>query len=310
VGAELAYRDGGEGDGSVEEDQSGNGDGELVESSDHGVGGGGSNTDTPGGGVRDEDGGETGEQDSEHNGVTLVSGEVALHVGGRPVLEEEGEDNDHGNGEKVVVEHGVKVLEVGQLDTLAHTENVGSGGQAVHKHPDVSSVESRESGSGLAGAVSVGSNGGVNVGPGGNNGRENHQSEGEQGHVGDGSTEPEDLSVGDKDDGQVLEDGVDGNGEVLNRLGTGVDHGNEEERDGEPLASLLHLEVTEVNHSHELSGLDSDNTNDVLHDCQLMPGVAANALSLTWNAKSKKLRLKSAPKMYLFVKVIKILATQ
>lgn len=34
----------------------------------------------------------------------------------------------------------VKVLEVGQLDALAHAEHVGRGAQAVDHHPDVTSI--------------------------------------------------------------------------------------------------------------------------------------------------------------------------
>lgn len=74
----------------------------------------------------------------------------------------------------------------------------------------------------------------LNVGPSRNDGAEDHQSEGEQGHGGDGAAEPEHLTVGDQDDGQVLEDGVDGNREVFERPGTGVDHADEEESNGEP----------------------------------------------------------------------------
>lgn len=42
-----------------------------------------------------------------------------------------------------------------------------------------------------------------------------HECEGHEGEGRHGASEPEDLAVGDQDDGQVLEDGVDGNREVL-----------------------------------------------------------------------------------------------
>lgn len=124
----------------------------------------------------------------------------------------------------------VKVLEVGQLDALAHAEHVGRGAQAVDHHPDVASIESGDLAAGIAAAL----NGVLDVGPGGDDGAENHQAEGEEGHVGDRATEPEDLTVGDQDNSQVLEDSVDGDGEELEGLGTGVDHADQQEGDGEP----------------------------------------------------------------------------
>jgi hypothetical protein len=124
----------------------------------------------------------------------------------------------------------VKVLEVGQLDALAHAEHIGRGAQAVNHHPDIASIQSGN----LAGGVAAALNGMLNVGPGGDNGAENHQAEGKESHVGDGATEPEDLTIGDEDDGQVLEDGVDGDGEELESLGAGVDHADQQKGNREP----------------------------------------------------------------------------
>lgn len=124
----------------------------------------------------------------------------------------------------------VKVLEVGQLDALAHAEHVGGGAEAVDHHPDVASIESGD----LAAGITAALNGMLDVGPGGNDGAENHQTEGEEGHVGDGATEPEDLTIRNQNDGQVLEDGVDGDGEELEGLGAGVDHADQQKRNGEP----------------------------------------------------------------------------
>jgi hypothetical protein len=120
--------------------------------------------------------------------------------------------------------HTVEILEVGQLDAFAHAQNVRRGAQAVDQHPDVSRIQSRN----LAGGVTGALDGVLDISPGGNQGAEDHQTEGEQGQISDGATEPEDLSIGDQDDGQILEDRVNGNGEELESLGAGVDHADQE----------------------------------------------------------------------------------
>lgn len=99
-------RDTGEGDGSVEEDQTRDGDGKLVQGTDHGVRGGGGDTHAPGGGVGDEDGGDTGDDHSEEDTVAVSLGEVTGQVGSGPVLDEQSGDDENGDGEEVVVEHG------------------------------------------------------------------------------------------------------------------------------------------------------------------------------------------------------------
>lgn len=81
----------------------------------------------------------------------------------------------------------------------------------------------------------------LNVGPGGNDGAENHEAERTQSHGSDGASEPKHLSVCDQDDGQVLEDGVDGDGEELDGPGARVDHADQEEGDGEPCACQMGL---------------------------------------------------------------------
>lgn len=130
------------------------------------------------------------------------------------------------NGESRTVE----ILEVGQLYALAHAQHVRRGAQAVDQHPDVAGVQSGD----LAGGVTAALNGVLDISPSGDERAENHQAEGEEGQVGDRATKPEDLSVGNQDDGQVLEDRVDGDGEELKSLGSGVDHADQEQRDGEP----------------------------------------------------------------------------
>lgn len=104
--ADHNRRDAGEGDGSVEEDQTRHGNGELVQGADHGVSGGGGDPDAPGGGVGDEDRGDTGDDHGEEDTVAVGLGEVTGQVGGGPVFDEQGGDNEDGNGEEVVVEHG------------------------------------------------------------------------------------------------------------------------------------------------------------------------------------------------------------
>lgn len=99
-------RHAGECDGGVEEDEAGDGDGELVQSADHGVCGGGSDADAPGGGVGDEDGRKTRGDHGDDDAVALLGGEVAGEVGRGPVLEEDGADKEDGDGEEVVVVHG------------------------------------------------------------------------------------------------------------------------------------------------------------------------------------------------------------
>lgn len=133
----------------------------------------------------------------------------------------------------------------------------------------------------------------LNVGPRGNDGAENHQTEGEEGHVGDGATKPEDLTVGDQNDGQVLEDGIDGDGQELEGLGAGVDHADQQKGNREPyqrertmlvkilivapdckidwnrgeyhtLLGLVGVEVTVGNQTHRLARLDGKDTDNGL----------------------------------------------
>jgi len=97
-------------------------------------------------------------------------------------------------------------------------------------------------------------NGSLDVRPRSNDGAEHHQTKREQGHGRDASTEPEDLSVGNDDDGQVLEDGVHGNREELERLGARVDHSDEEQRDGEPCIATCALAYIPSTRSHNIRG--------------------------------------------------------
>ena len=95
-----------EGDGRVEEDETADSNRKLVERTDHGVGGGRGDTDTPGGGVGYEDRAHAGD-DHDHNHTVAKLGREALgEVGGRPIFNEERSDKEDRNGEQVVVVHG------------------------------------------------------------------------------------------------------------------------------------------------------------------------------------------------------------
>lgn len=78
------------------------------------------------------------------------------------------------------------------------------------------------------------------------------------------TSEPDDLSVGDQDDGQVLEDRVNRDRQVLKRFRTGVDDRDQQGRDREPDLGVLHVKVTEVDDSHFLGDVDEGNTDDGL----------------------------------------------
>ena len=83
----------------------------------------------------------------------------------------------------------------------------------------------------------------LDVSPRCNDRARNHQSEGEECHGGNGTPKPENLSICDQDSRQILEDGINGNGKVLQGLGAGVDHADKKEGDGKPYTriSILHL---------------------------------------------------------------------
>ena len=207
-------KDGGDGeevDWGVEEDQAGQGDWQFVQGADHRVGGGGGDSDTPARAVGDTDGGCAGDDHGEPDADSRGWWEVQVQVCRRPVFQQKGGDQQDRDGQQVVVVHGVKVLEVGQLNSLSHEENEGGGREAVQGHPEVADVE-------VHGAACVG----VTVG--GDDGGENHEDEGAERHWGDLTAKPQDLAVGDQDDGQVLENGVDWDGQVLQGLRGGVDH--------------------------------------------------------------------------------------
>ena len=84
----------------------------------------------------------------------------------------------------------VKIFEIGELNTLAHAENIGCCAEAVDQHPDVACVESGDLFGGFDAGSTVGLQSVLDISPRCNNGAENHQSEREEGHGSDASTEP------------------------------------------------------------------------------------------------------------------------
>lgn len=126
--------------------------------------------------------------------------------------------------------HTVEILEVGQLDSLAHPQNIGGSAETIDHHPNISGVQCRDPGGCITGTL----NGMLNVGPCGDDGAHNHESKGEQGKTGDGATEPEHLTVGNEDNRQVLENGVYRNRKKLEGLGASVDHADQKQGDGKP----------------------------------------------------------------------------
>lgn len=72
------------------------------------------------------------------------------------------------------------------------------------------------------------------VGPGGDNRTKHHQAKREKRKTGHRATEPQHFSVGNEDDGQVLENGVDRDRQELERLRTGVNHTDQEQSDRKP----------------------------------------------------------------------------
>jgi hypothetical protein len=218
----------------------------------------------------------------------------------------------------------VKVLEVGELDALAHAQHVRGGAEAVDQHPHVARVESRDLVGCLAGQSSISGVGREGVGdvrPGCDDGAEDHEAEAQQGHARDGSAEPQHLAVCDQDDGQVLEDGVDGDAEELQGLAAGVDHADQQEGDGEPFSRLVSVEVAELCNAHGLECLDCNDADDALCDVVVSEVLLCVFLFLsqqwhhlsrkrTWTAKRKKLRLKLLFRTYLLVTVMRMLLPQ
>lgn len=243
-------------DGSVEENQARQGNRQLVQRTHHGIGGGGSDSNTPSRTVGDADRGSTGEHHGKNRGGSTLSWEIDGKVSGRPVLKNEGTNQENRDRQQVVVVHGVKVLEVGQLDSDSHVQHEGGGSETVGKHPEVSEVQTVHVFSSLGTSrVTVGSK----------NRGEDHQQERTQSKVGNLTAKPQDLTVSNQNDSQVLENGVDRDRQVNQGLRGGVNHGNKENRDGKPLLSLIRVKLSVGNDVELLQGANGEDTNNTLN---------------------------------------------
>jgi hypothetical protein len=141
------------------------------------------------------------------------------------------------------------------LNAAAHTEHKRGGAKDIQAHPSVPSVQGGHGirglpqvrgGGGLAAAAAGVGQDGLDVGPGRDDGAEDDEAKGQQHERGHAPAEPQDLAVGDDDDGQVLEDGEDGHREELQGLVARVDLAHEQDRDGEPWFIDLVLNIIQT----------------------------------------------------------------
>lgn len=123
----------------------------------------------------------------------------------------------------------IKILKVGELDSLPHAQHVTRRTQAIDQNPNIAGIQGTQRQGLFGAAVTIRADGCTDVGPGGHNTRQHHEAKGEESHRADGAAKPQDFAVGDQDDCQVLEDCVDGDAEELEGLGRGVYHGDEQQ---------------------------------------------------------------------------------
>lgn len=79
----------------------------------------------------------------------------------------------------------VEILEVGQLDSLSHSEDIRSSTSTVDQHPEIAGVESGNSASTRRSADGMG-----DISPRSNNGAKDHETEGEEGEAANGASKP------------------------------------------------------------------------------------------------------------------------
>jgi hypothetical protein len=109
--------------------------------------------------------------------------QVQLQVLDTPIFDHDRGNDQDGNAQQVVVEHGIPIFETGHLDPLPHGQDVSGREQAVASHPQVPDVDvsqegpsgtdkgKLESGSGVDGGTPVlGDHGIGNISPGGDDG--------------------------------------------------------------------------------------------------------------------------------------------
>lgn len=117
----------------------------------------------------------------------------------------------------------IEILEVRQLNPLPHSQHERRRAQTIDTHPHIPRMQRLQLIT-CDRTIPIATKSMLNIGPSRDHTRQNHQPKREQSHPGDRAAKPKDLTVCDEDDGHVFEDGVDWNGEVLDRFGTGVDH--------------------------------------------------------------------------------------
>lgn len=83
-----------------------------------------------------------------------------------------------------------------------------------------------------------------------------HENEGHKRERRHAPAKPDDLSIRDEDDRQVLEDSVHWDAEELQALGAGVDDEHEHEADREPHLRVLHVKVPEGDDAHAFDTVD------------------------------------------------------
>lgn len=240
-------------DGCFKEDQTRQCNWQLVQSADHGVGSGRCHSNTPSRTVRNGNGRSTRKDHGGDGGVSGLGWEVLVDGFWGPVFQEESGHEQNGDGQQVVVVGGIEILEVGQLDSDSHGQDESSAGKAVGKHPEVAGVHGSSilSGLGSRGVTVTSQDGG-----------EDHQKERTQNHMGNLSTEPQNLTISDQDDSQVLEDGVDRDRQASQGSGAGVDHSHKHENNRHPLFCLILVEWTV---GDDVQGLQGSNDGSTRH---------------------------------------------
>ena len=92
-------------DGRCKEYEAADGNGQLVECSNHRVGRRGCDTNAPGRAVGDEDCGKTRIDHPDNQAVSGFDGEVLFNITTGPILEDERASEEHGDSQEIVVEH-------------------------------------------------------------------------------------------------------------------------------------------------------------------------------------------------------------
>lgn len=245
-----------ESDGGVKEDKAGNCYGELIQRANHGVSSGGGNTNTPARGVGDTKRKKTRNNHQGKDSVSRVNREVSKNVLSGPVFKDDGSEKKDRDRQQVVVEHGVEIAELGLLNTLAHAEDETGIGKTVSSHPEVADVEASIS-SGLT-KLSGSRLGNRDIGPSSDDRRKNNKEERKEGHGADRTAKPDNLTVGNENDGNILEDGEDRNRKELHGLGSGVNHQDQKNRNWQPSLGLSIVEITEADHTGSLKTLNDE----------------------------------------------------